>query len=112
MKIIAENRDREAVITLRGELTRDEIDQFRKAMLDQMNDTTYDIVLDMSQVPFIDSQGLESLLWLQDQCLERLGQVRLAACNEDVKTILSITRLNEAIESYDDLTTAIQSLQA
>ncbi len=111
MKILCKQQDREAVITLRGELTRDEIDQFRKTMLDQMNETTHDIVLDMSQVPFVDSQGLESLLWLQDQCLERLGQIRLAACNENVKNILRITRLNEAIEAHDDLQSAIQSLQ-
>ena len=112
MKINCEQNVGEAIITLRGELTTDEIDQFRKAMLDQMNAKTHDIVLDMSQVSFVDSQGLESLLWLQDQCLERLGQIRLAACNENVETILKITRLSEAIETHRDLPSAIQSLQA
>jgi len=112
MKIISEQHDLHVTITLRGELTKDEVDQFRKSMLEQINEKTHDIVLDMSQVPFVDSQGLESLLWLQDQCLERLGQIRLAACNENIETILKITRLNEAIESHRDLPTAIHSLQA
>ena len=110
MKITCEQHDLYSVTTLRGELTKDEVDQFRKTMVEQINERSRDVVLDVSQVSFIDSQGLESLLWLQDQCLERLGQIRLAACNENVTTILKITRLNEAIESHRDLPAAIQSL--
>jgi len=111
MKITSEQHDLHCTISLRGELTKDEVDQFRKTMLDQMNEKIHDIVLDMSQVPFIDSQGLESLLWLQDQCLERLGQMRLAACGDDVKTILKITRLSETIVSHPDIPAAVQSMQ-
>ena len=111
MKITCQHHGQQAILTLRGELTIDEVDQFRKAMLDHMDDKTNDFVLDMSHVPFIDSQGLESLLWLQDQCLERLGQVRLAACNDDVNTILRITRLNDSLQSHANIPKAIESLQ-
>ena len=112
MKITCQHHDQKAVLTLRGELTTEEVDQFRKAMLEQMNEKTRDFVLDMSQVQFIDSQGLESLLWLQDQCLEKLGQVRLAACPDNVKTILRITRLNDTIQSHKNIPDAIKSLEA
>ena len=112
MKITCEQHDLYSIATLRGELTKDEVDQFRKTLVENINERARDVVLDMSQISFVDSEGLESLLWLQDHCLERLGQIRLAACNENVTTILRITRLNEAIESHRDLPTAIQSLQA
>ncbi len=112
MKITCQHHDQQVIFTLRGELTADEVDQFRKAMLEQVHDKTHDFVLDMSQVQFIDSQGLESLLWLQDQCLERLGQIRLAACNDVVNTILRITRLNDTLQSFPNIPLAIQSLQA
>jgi anti-sigma B factor antagonist len=112
MKITCQHHEQQAVLTLRGELTSEEVDQFRKEMLDQMHEKTHDFVLDMSQIQFIDSKGLESLLWLQDQCTERLGQVRLAACNDIVKTILRITRISDAIQSHDNVPNAIKSLQA
>lgn len=81
-------------------------------MLDHMGDKTRDFVLDMSSVQFIDSQGLESLLWLQDQCLEKLGQVRLAGCPDNVSTILRITRLNDTLQSHSNIENAIRSLVA
>jgi anti-sigma B factor antagonist len=112
MKITCQHHDQQAVFTLRGELTSDEVDKFRKAMLDQMDEKTHDFVLDMSHVQFVDSKGLESLLWLQDQCLEKLGQIRLAACPDNVKTILRITRIGDAIQSHENIPEALKSLEA
>ncbi len=112
MKITCENKEQYAMLTLRGELTSEEVDDFRKKVLEQMDDKARDFVLDMSQVHFVDSQGLESLLWLQDQCLEKLGQIRLAACQNNVSTILRITRLDETIKACDSIQQAIDSLEA
>lgn len=112
MKITCQNNERYTVFSLRGELTTDEIDEFRKEALEQMDSKTHDFVLDMSQVPFIDSKGLETLLWLQDQCLDKLGQVRLAACPDNIKTILRITRLSDTITACDTIDSAVESLEA
>jgi len=112
MKITSQQNDQYTLMSLKGELTADEVDDFRKKSLEQMNERTHDFVLEMSQVPFVDSQGLETLLWLQDQCIENLAQVRLAACPENVKTILTITRLAETLVACDDVDQAIQSLNA
>ena len=112
MKITCQHNELHTIFSLRGELTADEVDVFRKEALEQMDSKTHDFVLDMSHVPFIDSRGLETLLWLQDQCIEKLGQVRLAACPDSIKTILKITRLDEALTACDSIETAIQSLEA
>ena len=111
MKITCQHNEQYTVFTLRGELTSDEVDGFRKSALEQM-DKVHDFVLDMSQVPFIDSQGLESLLWLQEQCMEKLGQVRLAACLDNVNTILKITRLDETVVACQSIQEAVDSLKA
>lgn len=112
MKITCQHNEQYTVFGLRGELTADEVDEFRKEALRQMDAKTHDFVLDMSQVQFVDSRGLETLLWLQEQCLEKLGQVRLAACPENLTTILAITRLNEMVTACDSIESAIQSLEA
>lgn len=112
MKITCQNSDQKTILTLRGELTLEEVDPFRKTVVEQMGEKTRDFVLDMSQVQFIDSRGLETLIWLQDQCLERLGQVRLAACRENILTILRITRLDARLEAHENTQDAIKSLDA
>jgi anti-anti-sigma factor len=112
MKITCQHNEQYTVFTLRGELTAEEVDQFRRTVVEQMDERTHDFVLDMSQVQFIDSRGLETLIWLQDQCLERLGQVRLAACPENIQTILGITRLDARLEAHENTQDAIKSLDA
>jgi len=111
MKIQSEKQDEFTILSLKGELTVDEVDQFRKAVVELIDEKTRDFVVDLSQLLFIDSQGLETLLWLQDRCLENLGQVRLAACKDNVQTILRITRIDGRINTHYSVQDAITSLQ-
>lgn len=112
MKIVRDNYDQHTVFTLRGEMTAETIDEFRKAALEEMDEKTRDFILDMSNVTFIDSKGLETLIWLHEQCIERLGQIRLAACPDNIRTILRITRLDDLLQACDDIDQAIKSLAA
>jgi len=110
MKIQAEHRDHQTLMTLRGELTEDTTDEFRREVLEHLDARTHDCVLDMSHVGFVDSKGLETLLWLQDRCVENLGQVRLACCPETIRTILKITRLDESLTVCPTIDEAVRSL--
>ena len=69
-----------------------------------------DFVLDLESLDFIDSRGLETLLWLQDKCNEMLGQVRLAGCPDHIYKVLEVTRLNTRFECHPDVDTAVTSL--
>lgn len=68
------------------------------------------IVLDMSKVGFIDSEGLECLLWVRDYCDENNCQLRLAALDENCGKILEITRLENEFSCYCELAEAVKSL--
>jgi anti-sigma B factor antagonist len=111
MKILSEKHDQLTVLSLKGELTVDESAQLRKEVVELIDEKTRDFVVDLSNLQFIDSQGLETLIWLQDQCLENLGQVRLAGCKDNVQTILRITRLDARLQTHYSVTDAINSLQ-
>ena len=110
MKISHDDRDHLTVMSLRGELVGEEANRFRKAAIERMDANVRDFVVDLSALDRVDSQGLESLLWLQDQVVERLGQVRLAGCTEPMRRVLMMTRLNERLEAADDTDAAIRSL--
>lgn len=110
MKLSHEDQHELTVLTLKGDLASDETDRFRRAALERIDARTRDFVLDLESLDGVDSQGLESLLWLQEQCEERLGQVRLAGCQDHIHEVLKMTRLDNRFECCDDVESAIQSL--
>ena len=111
MKIEQQIYDQLCVLTLKGELASEAVDVFKRAAQDRIDQKTRDFVLDCTAVDFIDSKGLETLIWLQEQCGERLGQIRLAALTENVQKILEMTRLATRLDRHPDLDTAIKSLR-
>lgn len=111
MKLTHEDYDQLSVMSLRGEFTADGVDEFRRVSLERMAGEVRDFVLDASQLEFVDSKAIETLLWLQEQAGERLGQVRLAAVTDNVKKILEITRLASRFDAHPDVDAAIKSLR-
>lgn len=111
MKLSYEDYDQMALMTMRGDLTLEHVEEFRKAMGDRMDAGIRDFVLDVQGMEFVDSRGLESLLWLQETCGEKLGQVRLAGTTENVARVLEITRLAARFDSHETVESAIKSLR-
>ena len=111
MKMKFDDAQQMTVLSIRGEITADDTDALRKAIIERMERKVRDFVLDLSQTEFVDSKGLETLLWLQEEALGQLGQVRLAACQETVHKILELTRLSGRFECQPDVEGAIRSLR-
>lgn len=112
MNITAESYAHAVMLNLKGELVEDSIASFMKVVEHQLeNKDVIDIVLNMEEVPFIDSTVLECLLDLQDRLAERLGQVKMANIDENIRKILEITRLESTFEVYKDISEAVKAVQ-
>jgi len=112
MKLTFDDHDQMSVANVKGDLTGEYSDLVRKAALQRMEEQQVrDFVLNLEDTEFIDSQGLETLLWLQDTCGEHLGQVRLACVTEAVRTILEMTRLAARFDSHENVEAAMKSLR-
>jgi anti-anti-sigma factor len=70
-----------------------------------------DYVLDMSKCPFIDSEGLETLLGMKRRCEDLFGQVKLARLDENCKSILRMTRLEARFQTHDVLDEALKTMR-
>jgi anti-sigma B factor antagonist len=110
MTVSVTHEEQTTIFTLRGEVTIDYIDQLRQEAQDRLDGDGRDFVLDLSEVEFIDSAGLETLIWLQEQAEEQLGQVRLAGVPENVEKILELTRLSSRFEHDRDVAAAVEGL--
>lgn len=111
MKLTHEDYDQLTVLTIKGELNADDIEVVRKLAQSRLSSNTRDFVVDMRETEFVDSKGLECLLWLQEQCGEKLGQIRLASVPVHIEKVLQITRLAPRLDCHPDVDAAIKSLR-
>ena len=109
MKIKTQDYNDITVAELQGDLDSDAIELFRNAVADVIARHKTGLVLDMSAVVFIDSQGLEQLLWARDYCNENRCDFRLAGLDENCVKILEITRLENEFDHCAELAEAVRS---
>ena len=70
-----------------------------------------DFVIDLEKCGFIDSEGLETILWVKRKCEDLFGQIKLASLDENCKKILEITRLEHRFECCADLAAALKTMR-
>ena len=67
------------------------------------------LVLDMSNITFVDSAGLGALLSALKQVSSVGGSLRLACLNDDVLNLFRLVRMNRVFEIFDSVDEAIAS---
>lgn len=112
MKLSYEDHGHITVLSLNGELTADQSDAFRRSCQDRFDAGSRDVLLQVKDLSLVDSAGLELLLWLSDEVAHRSGQLRLIGCDETVRKILEITRLERRFAIHDTVEAAAKSLRA
>ncbi|MHC4644401.1 MAG: STAS domain-containing protein [Planctomycetota bacterium] len=110
MRIRTQDYNDVTVVELQGELDSDLAEVLRTTVMDTMGRCKAGMVLDMNGVSFIDSKGLELLLWLRDYCAENRRELRVAGLDENCSKILEITRLEDEFNCYAELAEAVKSL--
>ena len=109
MKTKHQDYNNVTVVELHGEFIEEYCKPFQDEMSELIRADMAGIVLDMSNVPFIDSKGLEQLLWLRDYCHESKSQLKLAGLDDNIAKILEITRIDSKLDRYEELAEAVKS---
>jgi anti-anti-sigma factor len=104
--------NRVCVMTLSGDLSGpDAVDLREKVttLIDQKQ--IVDFVFDFEKSGFVDSEGLEALLWVKQKSEELFGQTKLANLDENCRKILEMTRLEHRFECHSDLPAALRTMR-
>lgn len=109
MRIQTQNYNDVTVIELQGELDGDVCDSLKDTVTSTVAGSRTRIVLDMSNVTFIDSLGLELLLWVRHYCRQNKSQLKLAGLDENTEKILEITGLQGEFDRHTELAEAVRS---
>jgi len=109
MKVTKQDYNDVTVLELTGELDADSAQILQNSVAETIGSGKNSIVLDMCSTGFIDSLGLEQLLWARDYCNENNCQLRLAGLDENCEKILELTRLDKEFDCYSELAQAVKS---
>ena len=112
MPVKCEDYSNVCVVTCDGDFTNESSLAVRKHVDDRIEQQRIvDFVIDLEKVDFIDSEGLETLLWLKRRCEDLFGQLKLANLDDNCRKILEITRLEHRFECHPDLPSALKTMR-
>lgn len=106
------NEQRQGAVTVlrpKGALVLDDAEVFRNRVGEVMTRSLGRFVVDMAEVPYVDSRGLEVLKDMSEQLSEGGRLLRLCSTNETVREVLEITDLSESFEFFADAMSAARS---
>jgi anti-sigma B factor antagonist len=112
MPLKYEEYNQVSVITVTSELTAVDVDPMKK-VVDELIEKKQivDFVIDLEKTSFIDSEGLETLLWIKRRSEDLFGQIKLVNLDENCRKILEITRLEHRFECHQDLPAALKTMR-
>ena len=76
---------------------------------DQVNSGIEKILLNLSEVSYVDSSGLGELISCHTTARNRGGELRVSGARPQVNDLLVMTRLNAVLDAQPDEATALQA---
>ncbi len=105
---IKSEHDGNAIIyRLRGSLDLATSPSLRAALIEAADEGKHDIVVDLSQLEFLDSTGLGAIIGAHRRALEHGGCVRLIVNEGPIQRLLTITGLMSILSVYASLDAAL-----
>jgi len=109
MKFDVQRMGSVTVISPRGAIAQVEADDFARLLEDHRQRTNGRMVVELSQVPFLDSRALEVLWDLADRQREAGQTTKLAAVPELCREIFDLTGVGAQLDLFDTPESAVRS---
>jgi anti-sigma B factor antagonist len=108
MNIVTENRGRRTVLSVKeGRLDAHNSGELKDRILKVLEEGGRNLIVDLSDVQFIDSSGLGALLSGYKNANLRSSAFALASLQPRVKSMFELTRLHRVFEIYPGLQEAM-----
>src|SRR5881397_1105275 len=103
----APERDRSNVLPLKGEIDLHVSPSVTASLNEMINKKPERMVVDLSDVSYIDSAGLAALIEAMQKVEGYGGKFMLAGLQETVRSIFEISRLDQVFQIFPDPNTAL-----
>lgn len=107
MEIFHETLGNAEKLALIGDLDSFSVSILRERLNRLFEQKRYNIVIDLGEVPFVDSAGLGQLVNALKTAVNQRGDLILVKPNEAVQELLRITRLDTIFRIFDNIEDAV-----
>jgi anti-sigma B factor antagonist len=105
-----EKSDGITVVDVEGQLIVGNRQELKQKVLEELEGGERKFVIDFANTGYIDSSGLGVLVSLSKKIREQGGELRLAALNEDLRTLFELTKLDTLFKIADTRAEALEGL--
>ena len=99
------------IVHLKGEIDLHTCGTFRDTLRDLIENKHYDIVIDLAEVPYLDSAALGVLVDAVRRVREHDGGISLVSTTPFVRRAFEITRLVKIFQLFDDTEGALEEIR-
>jgi anti-sigma B factor antagonist len=100
-----------AVLALNGRLNALTAPDLKVQMKRLIAEGYTNLIIDFSDVPFVDSSGLAAMVSGLKTARQEEGTLKLAGLNEQTMTVFKLTLLDRVFDFYPDADAAVASLE-
>ena len=111
MQISTRYRDSVAILDITGEIIGEARFELNKAIQEQIDSNRTGIILNLEEVPMMDSVGLGMLIAAYTSLTKKGTKMVLLNAGRSIRYLLVITKLDQIFEKYDDEDEAITSFK-
>jgi len=112
MKIEKRKKGNVTILDLKGKiLFGDGIEELRTSINNVIKDNEKNLLLNFSEVPYLDSTGLGEVVRSYTTIKNQGGQVKIIKLSHKVKDLLTVTKLITVFESFENEDEAVQSFK-
>jgi len=110
MKLSTRKTGNVVIIDIEGKVVLGEGDvEVKKAVDDLLNRGNKKFILNLAKVPYLDSAGLGEIIRCYTALRRSGGNFKLLSPNRRIVDLLTITKLLDVFDSYDDESAAVAS---
>jgi anti-sigma B factor antagonist len=100
------------IIKAKGEIDVWTADILRQSLRDVQSDGKPRVIVDLTEVPFVDSTGIGVLVGALKRSREAGGSLHLVVTSDGVRKVLKITSLDQVFPIHDSVVDAVEVANA
>lgn len=107
MEVKIEVRDSAKIVLVKGDVDMSSSRRLREVLKELTNKKEKRIVIDLAQMPYIDSAGLATLVECYQETKKYKGDLRLADLSTNVREVFRLARLDTIFDIYPNTDEAL-----
>jgi len=110
MEISVKKEGKALVVSVAGRMDAVSAPEFERKLGDRINEGEVNFIIDLSELDYISSAGLRSMLVTAKKLKAKDGQILLAALKDTVKEVFEISGFSSIIPIYESVETALAQI--